>query len=123
MSTMPPELFQKYYAEYDTKIQDSSKKLLQIRSQSQQKQRESKLNQLTLGELSEYDCNCYKTVGKMFQKSDLKVVKTELDTKIKGAEKELEVLGKVATKLDADLQDAKRNLKSLLEKYQGTAAN
>ena len=98
MSTMPPELFQKYYQEYDSKIQEYSKKLMQIRSQSQQKQRESKLNQLTFSELSEYDCNCYKTVGKMFQKSDLTVVKQELDTKIKASESELEVMGTVAVK-------------------------
>ena len=117
--SMPAELFQKYYQEYDTKIQSQTKKLIQIRSQSQQKQRESKLNQLTLNELSQYDCKCYKTVGKMFQLSDLKIVKQELKDKIQDAEKELEVMGKLGAQLDSDLQDAKRNLNSLIEKYQG----
>lgn len=117
---MPKELFEKYAAEYQGKIYDSTQELMRLRAQSQQKERERKLTELTSSELAPLTTNkCYKTVGKMFIEEDLGQVKGELANKCETLKKELDAIQKVALKIDSDIKDYERNLKSLINSVQG----
>lgn len=115
---MPKELFEKYFLEYQEKIQNSQQELISLRSQNQQKDRERKLSELTLAELSTLNetNKTFRTVGKMFMEQDVKSVVEEKKNLISNLTKEIEAIQKVALKVDADLKDYERNFKSLLEK-------
>jgi prefoldin subunit 1 len=66
--SMPREMFEKYAAEYQTKISKANQELLQIRAQLQGRQRDRKLTELTNQELNSLEPStaCYRTVGKMY---------------------------------------------------------
>jgi chaperonin cofactor prefoldin len=109
-----------YATEYQTKINENTQELMRIRAQTQKKERDRKVSELTLRELDGIGATtCFKSVGKMFVKADLPVVRGELTAVIGSSTKELDALNKIALKVDSDLKDAERNLKSLIERVSG----
>ncbi|KAJ3268336.1 hypothetical protein HDV01_003101 [Terramyces sp. JEL0728] len=114
--SMPKELFEQYYQEYSTKIQQSRQQLLQIRTSLQSRSREQKLTQLTLSELSSSRSDVYKTVGKMFIKEDYDAVLGDLKGKVDLYTRDVLAMEKMALKTDGELKDYERNLESLVKK-------
>ncbi|KAJ8326311.1 hypothetical protein BDV3_005865 [Batrachochytrium dendrobatidis] len=118
MSVIPKEVFEKYAIEYQTKIGETSRQLAMVRGQLQGREREKKLSELTAKELEPLDSTvlAYRSVGRMFIKEDISMLKDELHKKSASASKEIVAMERAATKLEGDLKDTERTLQDLIKK-------
>jgi prefoldin subunit 1 len=103
--------------EMDTKLQSFNRQLSGLRAQVQSKERERKICEITARELDQYPAastGAYKSVGKMFLKSELSTLKKSLVDKASDNEREIKVLQKAAAKIENEAGDTERNLKELI---------
>ena len=103
----------------ETKLQNCTRQLSSLRGQVQAKERERKICEITARELSQYPAastGAYKSVGKMFLKSDLDTLKNGLVAKAAENEKEIKVLQRAAAKVENEAGDTERNLKELVHR-------
>ncbi|KAG4301873.1 hypothetical protein PCANB_001962 [Pneumocystis canis] len=96
MSKIPDNMLRKILNEIETQAIISQKQITSSRAQRQTKEKEKKMTELILKELSNLksDTNVYNAVGKAFIKEDLNQIQDKLRIQIKNINNEIDTLDK-----------------------------
>jgi prefoldin subunit 1 len=88
-----------------------------VNAQQSACEREKKLTQLTLNELKQFPASTtvYKSVGKMFVRSELRQTCAGLEKKKEDMEREAAAMMRAKTKLERDVVDAQKSLQELVD--------
>ncbi|SAM82436.1 related to Prefoldin subunit 1 [Ustilago bromivora] len=115
-SRIPDETLSKVLEKIQLQVYQTNQQLAALRAQISAREREAKLNTLTLTELKAVeDPNApfYRSVGKMFMQESQPVVLAELDQKQKAITSDLEALQKKQKYLQKQGEDAQAHLKDI----------
>ncbi|KAI8814237.1 Prefoldin [Cladochytrium replicatum] len=109
------ETLRKLLVETQVKLGEFSRQLQLVKSQQQARERERRLNELTVKELSVLDSTAktYKSVGRMFLLTDVTVLTKNLQTQINDADKEIKALERAGNKIQSDLKDTQAAVRDL----------
>ncbi|KAF9434219.1 hypothetical protein BGZ76_008372 [Entomortierella beljakovae] len=107
-----------------SKLQEATRMVASVQAQIQTREREKRLSELTNKELSSLQPNTvtYKSIGKMFIQEPLKDLTTELSTRAKEMEKEMEALDKKRIYWERNKTEAQGNLQELIRQIQQVQA-
>ncbi|KAI9098904.1 Prefoldin [Phlyctochytrium arcticum] len=116
--SLPPEIAQKVLGEIQNKMIESSRQLNIVKAQLSTREREKRVCELTIKELSTFgsDTGAYRSVGKMFIQEPLPVLIKELETRKSDSEKEAKNFERAATKLERDLNEAQGAWKEIMHR-------
>ncbi|KAJ3084240.1 Prefoldin [Rhizoclosmatium globosum] len=108
----------KAFIETQAKHQNTSRQLAAVRAQMNAKERDRKIGELSVKELSQYpkETVAYKSVGKMFLQQDLSALTGAIQQKSDDAGKETKAMARAAEKLERDIKDLERGLTELLQR-------
>ncbi|KAK9463366.1 putative Prefoldin subunit 1 [Lipomyces oligophaga] len=113
---MAPEALQKVLQEIELKMIQSQMELSAMRQQISQKQRDIRLNELTIKELKEIPetVGVWEGVGKMFMNVPLAQHLSELEKEKKGNEDQLTAMNKKLHYLETTYKNSKQNIDDIL---------
>ncbi|GAA5914446.1 prefolding complex chaperone subunit [Sporobolomyces salmoneus] len=99
---------------------EASRQLSTIRTQLNQKEREQKLNTLTLREIESLprdssQVGCYRAVGRMFMQESRNNVENTLKQKTKHSQEDVGILEKKAKYLENEVNTAQTSLRDILQ--------
>ncbi|KAI5808968.1 Prefoldin [Peziza echinospora] len=116
--SIPNEALQKLLNEIESRAAQSQQQLHVVRAQIAQKQRDIRLNQLTISELDGLPggTRVYEGVGKMFVLEDLKQVKKRLEKEKKDLGSDVTDLGKKLHYLETTFQKTQENIQAILQR-------
>ncbi|CAJ0849824.1 14805_t:CDS:2, partial [Entrophospora sp. SA101] len=94
--SLPEDALHKVLMELQTRLLENNRQLNIVKTQIQTKEREKRFAELTKHELSSLNENIrtYKSVGKAFIKTDINILKSDLETTITKTVSDLTALGK-----------------------------
>ncbi|TPX67772.1 hypothetical protein SpCBS45565_g03588 [Spizellomyces sp. 'palustris'] len=120
---LTPEVAQKVLTEIQNKIVETSRQLSIVRAQLSTRDREKRVCELTVKELSSLDSNTgsYRAVGKMFIQEPLPGLIKELETRKQESEREAKNFERAAGKLERDLNDAQNTWKEIMHRAKPAA--
>ncbi|KAI9141281.1 Prefoldin [Paraphysoderma sedebokerense] len=118
MATISDEALKKHFIEIQTKLTDYNRQLTATKTQIAVKERDKKLNELTLKEMNSagQDTVVYKSVGKMFLETPYPSLSFELTSRIESLKDDVEVLAKKQGYLEKNISENQRGLQEMLEK-------
>ncbi|KAF8433816.1 Prefoldin [Terfezia claveryi] len=116
--SLPNEALQKLLQEIEARATLSQQQLQVVRGQVAGKQRDMRLNQLTITELDSLpkDTNVYEGVGKMFVLVPVDNVKSRLDGEVKALSSDMEDLNKKLHYLETTFEKTQENINALLQR-------
>ncbi|GAA5830114.1 hypothetical protein JCM5353_006081 [Sporobolomyces roseus] len=99
---------------------EASRQLSSIRSQLTQRERDQKLNTLTLREIEQLprdstQVGCYRAVGRMFMQESRNNIENTLKGKMKDSQEDVAILEKKAKYLDNEMNTAQTSLRDILQ--------
>ncbi|KAF8417451.1 Prefoldin [Tirmania nivea] len=116
--SIPNQALQKLLQEIEARATLSQQQLQVVRGQVATKQRDIRLNQLTIKELESLpkDTNVYEGVGKMFFSVPRDKVKSRLEGEVKALSSDVEDLNKKLHYLEMTFQKTQENINALLQR-------
>ncbi|RPB25741.1 Prefoldin [Terfezia boudieri ATCC MYA-4762] len=116
--SIPNEALQKLLQEIEARATLSHQQLQVVRGQVAGKQRDIRLNQLTITELESLpkDTNVYEGVGKMFVLVPMDNVKSRLEGEVKALSSDVEDLNKKLQYQEMTFQKTQENISALLQR-------
>ncbi|KAJ3156048.1 hypothetical protein HDU89_005612 [Geranomyces variabilis] len=113
---MTQELAQRIVQEIQDKMAETSRQLHMVRAQLGARDREKRVAELTIKELSAVGpgVSAYRAVGKMFIQEPLEGLVKELDTRKTECEREAKNFERAAGKLERDLTDTQNTWKDIM---------
>ncbi|ORY79281.1 Prefoldin [Leucosporidium creatinivorum] len=116
------EGMQKVLMQLQAQYQDAARQLQIVRAQHNARQRDAKLNTLTLREIealpTDPPVTCYKGVGRMFVQEPRKSVEDGLKSKAKESSAEVAALEKKMKYLEGEMATAQGSLRDVLKNAQ-----
>ncbi|KAI6136240.1 Prefoldin [Pisolithus thermaeus] len=121
MSALPDETLRKILVQIQQTAVQSQRSLNLTKQQSTAKERERRIVQLTISEISSVGCdvNLYKGVGKMFVMVPQKTMEQELRAQEKELTDEISSLNKKSKYLEKQFNDAQARLKDIFHHAPG----
>ncbi|KAI6114897.1 Prefoldin [Pisolithus croceorrhizus] len=121
MSALPDETLRKILVQIQQTAVQSQRSLNLTKQQSTAKERERRIVQLTISEISNVGCdvNLYKGVGKMFVMVPQKTMEQELRAQEKELTDEINSLNKKSKYLEKQFNDAQARLKDIFHHAPG----
>ncbi|KIM70110.1 hypothetical protein SCLCIDRAFT_1207405 [Scleroderma citrinum Foug A] len=115
MSALSDETLKKILVQIQQTAVQSQRSLSLTKQQVAAKERERRIVQLTIGEISSVgpDVNLYKGVGKMFMMVPQKSMEQELKSQEKELTEEINSLGKKSKYLEKQFNDAQAQLRDI----------
>ncbi|KAI6112462.1 hypothetical protein EDD16DRAFT_1484677 [Pisolithus croceorrhizus] len=119
MSALPDETLRKILVQIQQTAVQSQRSLNLTKQQSTAKERERRIVQLTISEISNVGCdvNLYKGVGKMFVMVPQKTMEQELRAQEKELTDEINSLNKKSKYLEKQFNDAQARLKDIVRVF------
>ncbi|KAF3764913.1 Prefoldin [Cryphonectria parasitica EP155] len=116
--SLSQEALQKLYGEIQTQALRTQQELALGRSQMASKQREMRLTQLTLSEISSLspETPVYEGVGKMFVSAPVPDMKSKLQSQMKQLEADVESLNKKIHYLDTTAKNSQDHIEAILKR-------
>ncbi|KAI9178866.1 Prefoldin subunit 1 [Blastocladiella emersonii ATCC 22665] len=116
---------QRQVAELQGKLQDLNRQVVQVRTQIQVKERERKLAELQIRELSAAGAstNTYLSVGKMFLAEPQSQVMSQLELKGASLQDDITVLGKKLAYLEKTTVETQNGLKESVTQLMAATAS
>ncbi|PWN47369.1 Prefoldin [Violaceomyces palustris] len=114
-SQIPEDALHKVLEKIQTQVVTSQRQLGMVRAQIQGRERERKLNQLTLKQIEEVDqeTNLYASVGKMFMMESREKVIKDLKEREKSAQEDVENLTKKQKYLEKQFNEGQAHLRDI----------
>lgn len=121
MSALPDETLRKILVQIQQSAVQSQRSLSLTKQQCTAKERERRIVQLTISEISSVgrDVNLYKGVGKMFMMVPQKTMEQELKTQEKELTDEINSLNKKSKYLEKQFNDAQARLRDIFHHAPG----
>ncbi|KDQ15210.1 hypothetical protein BOTBODRAFT_65600 [Botryobasidium botryosum FD-172 SS1] len=123
--SLPDETLHKILQQIQQTAQQSSRALSISRAQTAQKERERRILQLTIGEISSIprnasgeDVNLYKGVGKMFMQVPRPILEKDMKSQEKELTDDISNLNKKIKYLEKQYNDAQSQLKDIFHSSQ-----
>ncbi|GAC97452.1 hypothetical protein PHSY_005038 [Pseudozyma hubeiensis SY62] len=116
MSAIPDETLSKVLEKIQLQVYQTNQQLAALRAQISAREREAKLNTLTLTELQgieDESASFYRSVGKMFMQDSRPTILSELTSKQQLITTDIEALQKKQKYLTKQGQDAQSHLKDI----------
>ncbi|CAH1759778.1 3017_t:CDS:2 [Entrophospora sp. SA101] len=114
--SLPEDALHKVLMELQTRLLENNRQLNIVKTQIQTKEREKRFAELTKHELSSLNENIrtYKSVGKAFIKTDINILKSDLETTITKTVSDLTALGKSKKYIERNISDSEAGLREII---------